>query len=154
MPPALSHRVRPTLSIDVADLTHAQQTQLSELVNDALHRVLHPEDEEVILGWTRSAFTAALSRLERDNGRVQADVIREALKHGGYVTRERVYRIGRYPKDRMLRGFTRPTNRIAESMRRSGEIAADAVDILSTSFQDGVQADGFQVDAALARFLD
>ncbi|MGL5824637.1 MAG: hypothetical protein ACRCYU_07350 [Nocardioides sp.] len=149
-----SSRVSHSLTVDISDMTPEQQLQLEEQVERAVHRVLHPEDEEYILGWTPTTLTIALARLERDSGRVQAMVIREALRHNGYITRDRVYRIGQYPKDRMLRGFTRPVNRIVNSMKQAGEIPSDAAEILSPSYQDGVQADGFQVDAALATLLD
>lgn len=146
--------VRSTLTVDVDDLTHEQRERLTTLIEDAIQRVVHPEDEPMIHGWTRSTLTAALDRLRTNNANVQEAVIREALRHGGYVTRDRVYRIGKYPKERMLRGFTRPTNRIVAEMKEAGVIPQDAVDLLASSYQDGVQADGFTVNAGLASLLE
>ena len=145
--------VRSTLSVAVDGLDEHQRTRLVELIEQALVLVT-TGDDVMVLGWTRSSLEEALNRLNADNGSVQAAVIREALRKGGYVTRDRVYKIGKYPKDRMLRGFTRPINRIVADMKAEGLIPEDAADLLAPSYQDGVVADGFTVTAALATLLD
>lgn len=145
--------VRAVFTVDVEHLTHEQRDRLAGLIDEAVHRVMHPEEEPVVLGWTPTAFREALARLDAANATVQAAVIRTALKQGGYVSREEVYRIGQYPTERTLRGFTRPANRIVADMKQAGEVLADAVDILSPSYRTGVQADGFTVHPDLAVLL-
>lgn len=145
--------VRATLTVEVDDLDLDQRQMLAEEIGKAIHRVLHPDDEQVVQGWTRTTLQAALDRLDRSGARVQADVVREALKHQGYVTRDSVYKIGRYAPNRMLRGFTRPTNRVVSQMKAAGEIPSDAANLLEASYQNGVSADGFQVPSGLADLL-
>jgi hypothetical protein len=84
---------------------------------------------------------------------MRARTIRQALKNGGAITRAEVYKIGKYDKDRMLRGFTRPANRIVARMRAAGEVPASAVDLLEPMYNNGVQADGFRVPPELADLL-
>lgn len=146
-------RIGAALTIDVTDLDDDQRRTLEELVHHVLQRVLSPDEGDEVAGWTTTTLAAALDRLDRDGARVQAQTIREALQRGGYITRKRVYSIGRFPEDRSLRGFTRPVNRIVAAMRDSGEIPDHAVDLLTSSYQNGVSADGFQVDPALASLL-
>ncbi len=145
--------VRAVLTVDVEHLSHEQRDRLAELIGEALRRVTHPEDEPVVLGWTQPAFLEVLVRLEAAKATVQAAAIRAALKQGGYVSRDEVYRIGRYPADRTLRGFTRPVNRIVDDMKQVGEVPVDAVDILAPSYRTGVQADGFTVPLDLSELL-
>lgn len=146
-------RVKATLTVDVSDLTPEQCQRLTEEVERVVQRVMHPEDEEVIGGWTTTTLEEALNRLRRGQADVQARVIREALKHDGYLTRDSVFRIGKYDPNRMLRGFTRPTNRVVKEMKDSGVIPQDAVNLLSPSYQDSGTADGFRVPHALASLL-
>lgn len=145
--------LRTAFTVDVDDLDTEQRDELKKVIDSALRRIVDPERDDLVLGWTRTTLESALSRLERDGARAQAETIREALRNGGYVTRATVYKIGHYPKGRTLRGFTRPVNRTVLSMRDSGEVPADAVDLLTPSYQDGPVADGFQTQADLAQFL-
>ena len=117
---------------------------LKVAIDQAVSKARGPApDEEEIEGWTATTLHLALERMERQSGAVQAAVIRQALSGNGYITRESIRKIGKWPKDRMLRGFTRPVNRIVEAMKESGEIPESAVSLLWASYQDGVQADGF-----------
>jgi hypothetical protein len=146
---------RLTLNIDVTDLTDEQRRKFTEAVTDLLDEYRsYEEGEPTVLGWTAKTLTDALTRLDRDGGWVQASAIRRALQNGGTVSRAEIYAIGNYSADRMLRGFTRPTNRIVARMRASGEIPASAVDLLQPQYNKGVQADGFSVPTELAGLLD
>jgi hypothetical protein len=66
----------------------------------------------------------------------------------GSVSRDEVYEIGKYDESRMLRGFTRPANRIVNWMRARGVVPASAVDLLKPVYE-GVQAVGFSVPREL-----
>ena len=145
--------VRETITIDVGHLSAGQRVRLTELIAEALHRVADPESAPMVLGWTAVTFQQALGRLEAASAGVQANVIREALRQGGFVSREAVYQLAQYPPDRTLRGFTRPANRIVAEMKRAGLVPPDAVEILAASYQTGVQADGFHVHPDLAGLL-
>jgi len=95
----------------------------------------------------------SLTRLEREGGWVQARAIRTALANGGMVSRDEIYAIGSYDPERMLRGWTRPANRIVAGMRKEGVIPSTAVDLLEPVYDHGVQADGFRVRPELASLL-
>lgn len=146
-------RVQRQLVVDLSDLDEAQQESLRDGVDNLLRQVMAGDAVEVVAGWTAEALEEAFARLERDGAHVQAAVIQEALNHHGYITRERVYKIARFPKGRSLRGFTRPTNRIVGDMKSEGWIPDDAADLLTSSFQNGVVADGFSIDARLGVLL-
>ena len=145
-------RVQQQLTVDLAGLDESQQVRLRDGVEGLLRQIIAGEEYEVA-GWTTSTLENAFARLESAGAHVQATVIREALKNNGYLTRERVYRIGSYSKDRTLRGFTRPVNRIVADMKAEELIPGSAADLLTSSFQNGVVADGFSVDARLNALL-
>ena len=64
---------------------------------------------------------ALLARLDEE-APVQAEVIRLAAQSGGRVTREQVYKLGGFPDDRMLRGFTCPPARITVALQDEGVV--------------------------------
>ncbi|WP_367133930.1 hypothetical protein [Saccharothrix sp. HUAS TT1] len=138
---------RLTLSVDVTDLSDADRLRFTEEVTDLLGKYLDGQgtEEASAAGWTQETVQEALLALERDNGWVQAGVIRAAIDNGGTVSREQVYAIGQYESTRMLRGFTRPVNRVVSRMRAKGTIPATAVDLLAPVYNGGVQATAFRV---------
>lgn len=146
----ITERVTRQLVIDVGELDEEQQARLTKGVEELLRRVLHPENEREEAGWTASALDEALHRLDEDGAWVQAAVIRKALETGGHVTRDRVFKIGHYPKGRSLRGFTKPVSRIVGEMRYEGLVPEEAAELLVSSYQDGVKADGFKIPPMLA----
>ncbi|MFE3722312.1 hypothetical protein [Streptomyces cyaneofuscatus] len=150
VPPAPALRL--SLDVDVTGLTDEQRRQFTEAVIDLLDKFRNEEEEPTTLGWTATTLEEALTRLDRDGGWVQAGAIRRALVNGGIVSRAEIYEIGNYEPDRMLRGFTRPTNRIVESMRAAGRIPASAVSLLEPVYV-GVTAESFKVPAELASLL-
>jgi hypothetical protein len=145
---------RLTLNVDVTDLSDEQRRKLTEKIADLLDEYRnHEDDEPTVHGWSVATLQDALTRLERDGGWVQAGAIRKALENGGTVSRAEIYTIGNYDADRMLRGFTRPANRIVAQMRAAGEIPGSAADLLEPIYDRGVQADGFKVPDGLAALL-
>ena len=62
---------------------------------------------------------------------MQLDVIRHAHTNGGEVSRDEVFRIGGYPDDRQLKGFTRPCNRVTQKLRDTGKLPEDAEELLT-----------------------
>lgn len=150
----LSGTPRLTISVDVTDLDDEQRRRFTEAITDLLDEYRNYEPAEpTVLGWTATALNEALTRLDRDGGWVQAGAIRRALANGGVVTRAEIYEIGKYGEDRMLRGFTRPVNRIVARMRAAGQIPAGAADLIEPIYNTGVQADGFRVPADLSRLI-
>lgn len=121
-----------------------------ESVQDA-ERVASLFSAEEEHGWTVEALLKALARLDVE-APVQAAAVRAAIQQGGFVPREDVYRIGEYPADRTLRGFTRRSNRVTQELRDSGVLPESASDLLETVYDakiSPVEASGFRVPAEL-----
>jgi hypothetical protein len=97
-------------------------------------------------GWTAASQTAMRSRLIAGGATVIEQAYATALAGGGYVSREQVYEIGGYPADRVLKGFTRPINRVVKEMRKNGEIPSDAKDPFEPVFDsESGRAVGFRI---------
>lgn len=108
-------------------------------------------------GWTQDAVNELLGRLALE-GPVQAAAIVHAAKNGGIVSRDQVFQLGGFEEGRMLRGFTRPPNRIAQELRDHRIISDGAVDVLKAvydpSFGGGVQASAFEVPAVIIPLIE
>jgi hypothetical protein len=111
------------------------------------------EAEAQVGGWTPGTIAEALGRLERNGGTVQAQAIREASKNGGMIGRKQIFLIGGYPKQRMLRGFTKPVSRVVDAMKSEGLIPQSAVNLLEPTYNSGPRADGFRVPAQLVALI-
>ncbi|EME63698.1 PIN-like domain-containing protein [Amycolatopsis decaplanina] len=85
--------------------------------------------------WSAEAVRELLRRLDVE-GAVQAEVIRFAASQGGLIDREKVYEIGDFHKDRMLRGFTRPTARITRDLQSEGLLDEGVEPMLTPVYQD------------------
>lgn len=136
-------------------------TRLLELARELLEVTVHDESvqdadrvdrllsEDETGGWDGAAIEALLGQLH-DEGAVQEDVIAYAALQGGFIERATVYEIANYDKDRSLRGFTRPINRIRDGLRAEGRVQEPAVDVLSTVYhpwaENPSEAVGFQVN--------
>lgn len=148
--------VQEQLAIRIGDLDEGQRAELLAGVRRLLATVRDHDLADTAAaseGWTRETYATALRRLERENGWVQARCIEWAAQHDGVVEREDVYRIGNYPADRMLRGFTRPVNRVVSSMRAQGDLPAAAPDLLEPVYDHDVKADSFRVPPEIVQLL-
>lgn len=158
MTQSFANSPRLVLDIDVTDLTDEARVDFTEEVAHLLQKYRSQADtegaEQDSLGWDCDTLEQALTLLERDGGWVQAKVIRRALENGGYASRDEVYELGEYEPNRMLRGFTRPVNRIVARMKESGQIPEGAANLLEPVYDSGVQAGGFRVPRELVDLLD
>lgn len=96
-------------------------------------------------GWGSANVLRAISELPVETRKV---VVR-AIENGGHITRAEVYEVLRRAPDQSLKGFTRPVNRLTESLLSRGEITGAAEPLLhpiynqkSKTYQ---QAQGFHV---------
>ncbi|RSN07288.1 hypothetical protein DMC63_35315 [Streptomyces sp. WAC 05977] len=101
--------------------------------------------------WSAEAVHELLRRLDVE-GVVQAEVIRFAASQGGLIDREKVYEIGGYPEDRMLRGFTRPTARITRDLQSEGWVDEGVEPMLTPVYQD-VSAIRFEIPLDVVEIL-
>lgn len=114
------------------------------------------EDLDDGKGWTRDGLEELLRRLALE-GPVQQRALNLALKSGGFVAREDVYRLGEYEASRTLRGFTRPVMRISRQLRDEGIIGEGSPDALKAVYDPEtsyVQAAGFRVPSDVLRYAD
>ncbi len=98
-------------------------------------------------GWTPESVHELLERLDNE-APVQANAIRYAAEHDGYVSRDTVYAIGEYDETRTLRRFILPVWRVTQELRERGSIPSGAIDILSTDYRFG-RASGYTVPEEL-----
>ncbi|WP_214107844.1 PIN-like domain-containing protein [Acrocarpospora catenulata] len=117
-------------------------------------RVAEREEEPITELWTLEALSALLERLDRE-APVQAAALRLATPtQGGRVSREKVYELGGYADDRMLRGFTRPFRRLTSALQEEGAIPENVSPIFVASYPDGVKASYFSVPFEVSRLLE
>ena len=143
-PESLLMHAREVLSVDV------QEESVQDV--ERVDRVLSMEGSG---GWTAEAVEELLARLDVQ-APVQAMAIRFAAGNDGFVSREKIYELGGYDESRMLRGFTRPANRIAQELRDRGIATDSAVDVMKAVYDPHfsyVQASGFAIPSELVRLL-
>jgi hypothetical protein len=80
-------------------------------------------------------------------------VIREAAGLGGAISREAVYNLCGYDETRMLRGFTRPVNRITTDLQHEGILASTVLPMLTSLYPDDVRTSGFQIPPEVVTIL-
>jgi PIN domain-containing protein len=117
-------------------------------------RVADIEDEPPAEPWTLAALSALLERLDRE-APVQAAALRLATPdQGGRVNREKVYELGDYADDRMLRGFTRPFRRLTAVLQEEGKVPAGVSPIFVARYPDGVKTSYFSVPSEVPQLLE
>jgi len=115
-----------------------------EVDQQSLADAERPSEEADPVPWTADALLTLLARLDGE-APVQANVIRLAARSGGRVTRDQVYKLGGFPDDRMLRGFTRPPARITVALQAEGLVPDRILPILVARYPEGVKASYFSV---------
>jgi hypothetical protein len=108
-------------------------------------------------GWTLGAMLYLLAALNKEAS-VQYNVIQAAVENDGFVSRDEVYAIGGYDSDRMLKGFTRPVNRIsATAAAIFNDQKAFSLEVLSPVYDEMKagfgRVDGFRVPVELHHIL-
>ena len=128
--------MRPTQLLNYAqELLKVPVREQSVRDADIIDQLLSESDHLPQGGWTTDTLAMLLERVAHD-APVQAHVIRVMANQDGYVSREQVYELAHYPAGRSLRGFTRPINRIAQNLRDEGQIPEEAVDIVTTVYNE------------------
>jgi len=86
--------------------------------------------------WTVEAVDTLLQRLRSEGRRDLADVINEAARQGGTISRDEVYALCDYRDDRMLRGITRPTARITADLQSEKILPASVTPMLTSLYRE------------------
>lgn len=138
--------LRPVQLIEHADSLHVAVSE------EAAAEVQRGTTDPSPASWSAEAVHELLKRLDAE-GREQADVIRHAANEGGRITREKIYEIGGYDQDRMLRGFTRPAARVTRDLQREGLLDDGVEPILTPMYEGGVTAVRFEVPPDVVEIL-
>jgi hypothetical protein len=144
------YMLRPTQLADYAR-TALEITVREESVQD-IDRVdkflSEPQETLPQGGWNAESLHRWLKQLELE-APVQAAAIGVAARQNGFVSRDQVYAIGKYPEGRSLKGFTRQINRITDLYRDQGFVPENAVDIVWAVYNEDSpeagQAAGFRL---------
>lgn len=111
------------------------------------------DEDEAVHEWTLEALQRLLESLDRE-APVQAQAFREAaMDVNRRVLRERVYELGDYDDDRMLRGFTRPFTRLTEALQYEGLVPERVKPVFWASYPHGVKASWFTVPPEIPDLL-
>lgn len=94
--------------------------------------------------WNETAVHALL-KLLAEQAPVQAAVIEDAARTGGRIERARLYEVANYPRDRMLRGFTRPISRLTRLLQERGDLPLNVPDFLVPRYDYSVEANAFDL---------
>lgn len=103
--------------------------------------------------WTKAALDALFGALDAES-QPHSAIIRQAARSGGRVTRREVYRLAGRAEDQVLRGFTRPTERLTRQLQANGAIPEGVAPILVAEYPDGVRASYFSVPGEVPALLD
>jgi hypothetical protein len=142
--------MRPSDLLARAEVLEVEVDQASSM--DA-ERVAESRVDQSLEPWTRDGVSALLKRLDRE-APVQAAALRLATPdQRGRVSREKVYELGDYGDERMLRGFTRPYLRLTEALQDEGIIPPGVAPIFVARYPDGVRASYFEVPSEVPRLL-
>jgi PIN like domain len=130
------------------------EVEIDQASSADAERVAEAGEELIAEPWTLEALSALLERLDREDP-LRAAVLRLATPdRGGRVSREKVYELGGFADDRMLRGFTRPFRRLTEALQGEGSIPAGVSPILVARYPDGVKASYFSVPDEVPPLLE
>lgn len=132
-------------------IEHAAALQVT-VSDEAALDVVRGTTETVAARWSAVAVGELLKRLDVE-GWPQAEVIRFAATQGGLISREKIYEIGGYDEDRMLRGFTRPTARITRNLQSEGLLDDGAEAVLTPLYEGGVTAVEFEIPLEVVEIL-
>ncbi|MEC3978198.1 PIN-like domain-containing protein [Amycolatopsis sp. H20-H5] len=139
------HLIRPVQLIEHASILDIEVN--AEAASDVARGSVTTEAPR----WSAEAVRELLRRLDAE-GAVQADVIRFAASQGGIIDREKIYEIGGYDSDRMLRGFTRPSARITRDLQNDGLVDEGVEPMLTPIYQD-VTAVRFEIPLDVVELL-
>jgi hypothetical protein len=159
-PPARPPEERNAEATDASDRSWLRE-ELRAPTSTKRHGVPHPTlsvvpepvpHAPVGSGWRDRATEQLMSQLD-DGSYVQGPLIREAARRGGSISRADVYQVAGFPRNRTLRGLTRPTNRITATLITSGFVPEDAEYPFQARYEGGVRASHFVVPLDLVAAL-
>lgn len=104
--------------------------------------------------WTFRGYTALLETL-RDWGKSeQAQVVEEASRRDGFISRERIFEVLGFDEDRLLVRFSMPASRVRDDLIRRGLAAEGVRDPLRAVYDGPGKAIGYSVPVEFVEFAE
>lgn len=153
-----------TLNIDVSGLTpedvahvlatvRSMRTGTTPLV-EAPDSGFWAEAEST--GWTLDLVLALREMLRSRGNEVQLDAFNQAIRNGGEISREEIFRIGNYGPKRQLKNWTKPFRRITSEFVEHGSLPEDAEWPIEADYTEGTgyrQAHLFKVAPEIVKLV-
>ncbi|MER5703391.1 PIN domain-containing protein [Micromonospora sp. NPDC002296] len=128
----------------------AFHVEVSQRTLDTTERLAGETEPDGPMPWSWEQFEILLSRLEESGYPLRAKVLREAAEDpNGFVPRQRVYELGKYPEDRLLVGFTRPIMGAVRDLVASGSLPEGLEPALRAHYLRPGKAEGFVVPRSI-----
>lgn len=134
-----------SLTLDIRDLTPAQVAQLLETIR-SMRKVAGPaehgpEDESwrdaPSTGWTLDLVLVLRENLRRRGNVVQLEAFNQAIRNGGEVSREEIFRIGGYDPKRQLKNWTKPLRTVTSNLIERGSLPEYAEFPMEADYTEG-----------------
>lgn len=139
------------VAVDQASPIDAERLADSETMHD---EAADNEEDRPREPWTLDALGFLIDRLDQE-APVQAAALRLATPdQDGRVSRQKVYELGHYSDDRMLRGFTKPFRRLTAALQAEGAVPAGVSPIFVARYPDGVRTSYFSVPSEVPSLLE
>jgi hypothetical protein len=164
-----SGQARALLQIDVTGWAPARVTDLLAFANasaadaasetgDSTGRAAVDDELVEPSGWEQDTLLAAYAELRNNRSWPQVNVIEQAAKNGGYISREETYQAAGFdPAKRSLKGLTRPVNRVVTKLQDAGQVPDDVEDLLQPVYDDTIsgyqRASGFRIPGDVCKWI-
>lgn len=153
-----------SLNLDISDFAPAQVAQLLETIRSirsgAGPTEGAPENESwrdaVSSGWTLDLVLVLRESLRRRGNDVQLEAFNQAIRNGGEITREEIFRIGNYEPKRQLKNWTKPLRTITSELIERGSLPEDAEFPMEADYTEGSgyrQAHVFRVTPEIVKLV-
>jgi hypothetical protein len=139
---------------DLLDLAGSLDVEVNpESAEDAGARRYEIDDLEVG-SWNSEAVDLLLQRLRSEGRNDLVEIITEAARQGGTISRDEIYAFGHYQGDRMLRGFTRPTARITADLQKAKVLPPYVTPMLTSLYRDAGPLSGVRIPVEVVELIN
>jgi hypothetical protein len=134
-----------TLTVDISDLTPEDVARVLGLVR-SMRDEADPSAEgidasswadAVSTGWTLDLVLQLREMLRRRGNDVQLEAFNQAIRNGGEISRDEIFRIGGYEPKRQLKNWTKPLRTITAELVDRGSLPEDAEFPMEADYTEG-----------------
>lgn len=134
-----------TLNLDISDLTPEEVGRVLALVRsmrEGTGASAESADDSswadaVSTGWTLDLVLVLREMLRRRGNDVQLEAFNQAIRNGGEISREEIFRIGGYEPKRQLKNWTKPLRTITSELVERGSLPEDAEFPMEADYTEG-----------------